>query len=437
MSEAMDYDAIVIGAGVIGGAIGFELARRGRRTLNVDTLPAAGYGSTANSCAIVRFSYSTAPGVALAWEGMHYWRDWADYLEADDERGLIRFVQCGMAIMLTEDGGHGAATKPIWDELGVPHEVWTIEEFRRRAPVFDTGVFGPPSRPADAGFWDDASGQHVGALFCPDAGYIDDPQLSCHNLQRAAEAKGGEFRFNTKVVEITRDGRRVTGIVTEAGETITAPVVVNVAGPHSYLVNEMAGLAGTMTIGTRALRHEVHHVPGPDDWDYSTQGFNVADDDSGIYLRGQPGNHVLIGSADPACDPQVIVDPDDYDRTIDPDQWEAQVLRANRRIPSMGVPHEKKGIVDLYDLSDDWGPIYDRTDLDGFYVAIGTSGNQYKNAGSVGHLMAELIAAVEAGHDHDADPIVVTGRYTGWEIETGQFRRNRPINRNSSMSVHG
>ena len=30
----------------------------------------------------------------------------------------------------------------------------------------------------------------------------------------------------------------------------------------------------------------------------------------------------------------------------------------------------------MYDVSDDWIPIYDRTDLDGFYVAIGTSGNQ-------------------------------------------------------------
>ena len=50
------------------------------------------------------------------------------------------------------------------------------------------------------------------------------------------------------------------------------------------------------------------------------------------------------------------------------------MLRLSRRLPSVGVPHERKGVVDLYDVSDDWIPIYDRTDLDGFYVAIGTSG---------------------------------------------------------------
>ena len=30
------FDAIIIGAGIIGAAIGYELSKRGRRTLNVD-----------------------------------------------------------------------------------------------------------------------------------------------------------------------------------------------------------------------------------------------------------------------------------------------------------------------------------------------------------------------------------------------------------------
>ncbi|MCP5031681.1 MAG: FAD-dependent oxidoreductase, partial [Actinomycetia bacterium] len=78
MSE-QDYDAIIIGTGVIGAAVAYELARRGRRTLNIDKLPAAGYGSTSNSCAIIRFSYSTYDGVAMSWEGQHYWADWHQY----------------------------------------------------------------------------------------------------------------------------------------------------------------------------------------------------------------------------------------------------------------------------------------------------------------------------------------------------------------------
>ena len=52
MSE--NADVIIIGAGVIGGTVAFELAKRGYKTLSIDKLPTAGYGSTSNSCAIVR-----------------------------------------------------------------------------------------------------------------------------------------------------------------------------------------------------------------------------------------------------------------------------------------------------------------------------------------------------------------------------------------------
>ena len=56
------FDAVIIGAGVIGAAVGLELARRGLRTLNLDALPAAGYGSTSASAAVIRVYYSTRHG---------------------------------------------------------------------------------------------------------------------------------------------------------------------------------------------------------------------------------------------------------------------------------------------------------------------------------------------------------------------------------------
>ena len=303
--------------------------------------------------------------------------------------------------------------------------------------LLDLGVYGPPSRPEDDGFWDDPTEQIPGAIFNPEAGYVSDPQLSTHNLQRASEAKGGKFRFRTEVAAIDQSSGRVTGVSFADGTSVVAPVVVNVAGPHSYLINQMAGVYGSMNIKTKALRHEVHHVPAPSDYEEPVDGVTVADTDNGIYFRPETGNHILIGSTDPTCDPQEFVDPDDFDRQISSSQWEAQVLRMNRRMPSLGVPPQKKGVVDLYDVSDDWLPIYDRTDLGGFYVAIGSSGNQFKNAGVAGHCMAELIAAVEAGHDHDHDPLTVPGRYTGLELDLGAFSRNCEMNPSSSMSVQG
>ena len=80
-------------------------------------------------------------------------------------------------------------------------------------------------------------------------------------------------------------------------------------------------------------------------------------------------------------------------------------MREAQRIPNLPIPNDMQGVVDLYDCSDDWLPIYDKSDLPGFYMAVGTSGNQYKNAPVAGALMAELIDSVQAGHDHDRDPL--------------------------------
>ena len=114
-----------------------------------------------------------------------------------------------------------------------------------------------------------------------------------------------------------------------------------------------------------------------------------------------------------------VENPDDFNRQVTREQWEAQVYRCARRIPTLPIPEEMKGVVDLYDCSDDWIPIYDKSDLGGFYMAVGTSGNQFKNGPVVGHCMAELIDAVEKGHDHDSDPVKVTARYTGARARHG------------------
>ena len=52
-------DAIIIGTGVIGSAIAYELAKAGWKTLSLDRNSQIGHGSTAGSCAIVRMHYST------------------------------------------------------------------------------------------------------------------------------------------------------------------------------------------------------------------------------------------------------------------------------------------------------------------------------------------------------------------------------------------
>jgi sarcosine oxidase subunit beta len=434
---AKEVDAVIIGAGVIGASIAFELAQRGYRTLNIDKLPASGYGPTSNSCAIVRAHYSSWDGVAMAYEGFYYWDDWERYLGVVDDAGTARYMKSGTILLKSGTGHHNKVLRHFRD-LGVEFEEWDKSELQRRMPIYDTHAFWPPRRPSDPHFWDQPEEELDGAVYTPGSGYVNDPQLATHNLQRAAEAHGGEFLFKAEVAEIRRSNGRVQGVTLTDGHEIDAPIVINVAGPHSFVINRMAGVEDTMKVKTRALRHEVHHVPSPPDFDFEADGFHTSDGDTGIYFRPESGNHILIGSEDPDCDPRLWIDePDKYDRHVTEAQWEAQVYRLARRIPTLQIPNERKGIVDLYDVSDDWIPIYDRSDLGGFYMAIGTSGNQFKNAPVVGHVMAELIDKVEHGHDHDNEPIKVKARYTGVDLDMAFYSRLREINPDSSFSVNG
>jgi glycine/D-amino acid oxidase-like deaminating enzyme len=85
----------------------------------------------------------------------------------------------------------------------------------------------------------------------------------------------------------------------------------------------------------------------------------------------------------------------------------------------------------VYDVASDWTPIYDRTDRPGFYVAIGTSGNQFKNGPLIGEFLATLVAWAEAGHDHDNDPATYTGRVSGEAIDLSFYSRTREPSANS------
>lgn len=430
------YDAIIIGAGIIGASIGYELAKRGWRTLNLDRLPAAGYGSTGSSCAVIRTYYSTWDGTALAYEGLHYWRNWADHVGAAKGQDLARFHNCGVVVLRAAGDASLARICTIMDDLGIAYESWDRATLAKRLPIYDLRSFAPPKRPDDPDFGKATGGAIVGALFMPDGGYVGDPQLAARNVATAAEAKGGRFRFNAAVVEIRKARGGVAGVTLADGTAIDAPVVVNAAGPHSAILNRLAGVEAGMRIRTRPRRQEVAHVPSPPDFDYEGSGFVVSDTDVGCYSRPELGNHILIGSQDPACDPPDWADPDDFDRNLS-DQAAAQVYRVAQRIPGLPIPSNLKGVVDLYDVSDDWIPIYDKSDLPGFYMAVGTSGNQFKNGPVAGAMMAELIVRCEAGHDHDAEPIEFDLRHIGRRVSIGFYSRRRELNRASSMSVLG
>lgn len=430
------YDAIIIGAGIIGSCLAFEMSKRGWKTLNVDKLPAAGYGSTSFSCAIIRTHYSTLEGMSMAYEGYHRWSNWENYLCAKDERGAAEFRQTGCLVLNVGENPQVATWTTLSDELGIPWEEWSPQKISNELPFMDLNSFGPPKKPDHPGFAE-PSGEYVSnGVYFPIAGYMNDPQLAAHNAQVAAQQAGADFRFNAEVVEIRQTDNGVTGVSLADGDVIDAPVVVNVGGPHSSKINRMAGIEDKMELSTRALREEVAYVPGLREYNFSKQGPIMTDEDVGSYLRPETGNVLVIGGLNPACDTPQWVDPDDFNDSLS-DQAQAQMMRMAQRLPTLGLPGQLSGIVACYDVSPDWIPIYDKSDLGGYYLAIGTSGNQFKNAPVAGAMLAELIGTCENGRDHDTNPVSFHLQNLDLDLNVGFFSRNRKIVQDSSFSVLG
>lgn len=431
----MAPDAVVIGAGVVGSSIALELARSGRSVTVVDKAGGIGHGSTSASSAVVRFNFSTWAGVAAAWESKFCWESWGDHLGVDDPDGLARYERCGMALLDVDIAPRGAAIA-LFDQFGIPYEEWDAETLRARIPGIDAGRYWPPKPIADDAFWDETP-TTLGAVYTPDAGYVSDPQLAAHNLATAAMHHGAKFLLNRAVVSVQRTEQRVTGVTLDDGTVLEAPIVVNAAGPWSGAINTLAEVGADFTIGTRPLRQEVHHVTAPAGF-LDAGGPCIADIDLGTYLRPEVGGGLLVGGTEPECDPFVwLDDPDETNFQPTGPVFEAQVTRAARRLTDLQVPHRPRGVVGVYDVADDWTPIYDRTELPGFYVAIGTSGNQFKNAPVIGQFMTTLIDEVENGADHDAAPVQFLAKHTGVTIDLGAFSRKRSVNTSSTGTVMG
>jgi glycine/D-amino acid oxidase-like deaminating enzyme len=279
----------------------------------------------------------------------------------------------------------------------------------------------------DEAFWDEGTGA-LGAVWTPDAGFVDDPALAAINLANAARREGAQFVFGATVVAVLGDGV-TTGVQLGTGSTVSAPVVINAAGPWSSRLNELARVGADWTVSTRPMRQEVHHVPGPPGYSRPDQlGPIVADLDLGTYMRATPGDGFLVGGTEPACDPfEWLDDPDASNPNPTTAVFNAQVTRAARRFPDLGVPGKPVGVAGVYDVTEDWMPVYDATERPGYFVAIGSSGNQFKNAPVAGRIMAALVQGEKT----------LVGEHTGHRVDLSAFSRRRERNANSSGTVMG
>lgn len=228
---------------------------------------------------------------------------------------------------------------------------------------------------------------------------------------------------------------------------IYAPIIVNAAGPYSSRINDMAFRESNQykndsNIFCRVMRQEVAYAMSPTGTDTSTKGWMIPDFDNGTYMRSDSfGQKILIGTIEPECDTLNWIDsnnPDDIDYSLS-EESTTLLYRAALRFPTLPLQQNKNsmGIVSSYDVTQDWTPVYDKSNIPGYYLAYGTSGNQFKNAGIIGKIMAEIINKCSFQNaDHDRESLRLDLEYTFRDdvtdeslnqIDLGRFSRLREV----------
>jgi sarcosine oxidase subunit beta len=404
MADDIRADVLIIGAGVIGASIALEMTRAGHDVLVLDRSSAPGTGSTSSSAAIVRVHAGDAHTSALSDDALSIWHNWAEFLGSAPAEQIARFRRCG-SLLLDPGDGSLAQIESAMTQAGVGFERWTLDDTESRFPYLDLHRFGPPGPVDDESFWEDSDEFLAGAVYTDQSGYISDPALATVNMMDAARRSGARVLMPATVASIDVHGDRVGGVTLADGTRVLAGTVVMAAGPHTAGLLEPIGATDDFGVALLRVRTEEVHVLAPPGFDMTTQGVHLVDSDLNTNFRPEGMDAFHGGSNQGVPEEQMLLDdPDDFQPVVSAEGWERLTLRLARRIPELGIPRAKSGIVGIIDAAEDWIPIYDRTRYDGLFVAAGTSGSQFKVAPLVGGIMRHIVETTLDGRDHTTVP---------------------------------
>ena len=351
-------DAVIIGGGVMGTSILYNLVSRGVKSpvlLERDTL---GSGSTGRSSGAVRMHYSTTVNADLAWQSLKIFQNWDDIIGGGD----CGFVKTGYMVFVPPDALAGLEHNiAVQQAVGIDNRIVSNEEARELAPMFHHGG-------GEAFAWE------------PESGHADPSGTAMAYANRAREL-GASVALESPALDVEVRNGRVAAVLTE-NERYETDAAVVATGPWSSRF--MAKLGYNLPL--EATRHEVFLLRRPmDRLPFHPGGADMA---NLTYFRPEGSDLTLVGNGNA----EEVADPDDYNPRSTTDHLQDVWLRLARRLPDIADGELFTGYAGLYTSTPDLHPIVDKVDaVDGLYVCTGFSGHGFKLSPAVGACMAELI----------------------------------------------
>jgi sarcosine oxidase len=362
------FDAIVIGAGGMGSAAVYHLARRGLKVLGLERydIPHE-MGSSHGYSRMIRYTLQEHPSyVPLVRRAYELWH------ELEETAGEKLVVTTGSVRAGPSDSPYFQNAKESCDLHNIPYEILTADEINKRF----LGYRFP---------------EEISSIYQPDGGFLL-PEECIVNHVRAAKAAGAEVHTQETVLDWEPQGSGVQ--VRTDRDTYTADRLVITAGPWaSKLVPEVAAYAvpERQVLGWfQPLRPEL----------FTPEAFPVFGvlTEEGRYY-GFPSYTVPGFKIGRSHHLEQKVDPDLMDREVHAEDEAILRQAVSRYFPlAAGELLDRKTCIYTNTPDEHFmiGVLPGRPQVS---VAAGFSGHGFKFASVIGEIMADLAQKGETEHD--------------------------------------
>jgi glycine oxidase len=355
MSEQQNNDVVIIGGGVIGCSIAYNLRKAGVEVVVIERQEVAAEASSAAAGLLSPLGALTGPGpftdlVLASWS-------LAPTLMAalEEESGIeVEYRQIGSLHVATQASEVTVLRQQMvaWEALGAAVTWLTGDEVREREPLLGAGV--------------------KAAISVQKEGSIRAPSVT-RAYAEAARRLGARFLLSTEVTEIVRDGARAIGVRTAQGTTIGCQRLVIAGGAWSARCGEWLGL----TIPVSPMRGQILALKQPQ----SPLQHIVFDED--IYFVPKVDGTIYVGAT---------VEQVGFDKSLTAGGIAWLLACALRLAPSLEHASIAQMWAGLRPWSSDRRPILGTVpDWENVILATGHSGMGFELSTITGKMIAELI----------------------------------------------
>ena len=386
------FDAIVIGAGVIGTSVAYHLARLGARKVLVLERQQIGSGTSTQSSGILRTHYSVIENVELARRSWAVFNNFAQYLQ--DEEASCGLVKCGYLICAPE----GPKLAPLQAALqaqqakGIALQFMDQAQARSKLPIAN---------------FDDAA--LIG--FEPEAGFAD-AYLVATSFARAARRLGVKVMEGVHVSGLMLAQGRVAGVRTTQGD-FHSDTVISTQNIWSTEIEAWTGIASPVV----AERHTVLALEcAGHPYGFEMPVFKDLGSAGMLYCRSYGGKQMLVSEGIVG---ETLPEPNNEQGDVSMDYVVEVGAQVAQRFPAYEAAGLASSWTGVYDVTPDWNPVLGRLPgLAGLLVGYGFSGHGFKLSPGVGLILAQ--EALGLATDVPLAPYALE-RFRSGQLLTGRY----------------